>query len=106
MGSLWKYPVQIARKTNFKGWPLDKQQAPFIKAIATVEPKYLVPTENDSRNDFMLKFCSNSDSQLFQISNDESSEIDDKERLRRKKISKANKGNVPWNKGRKHSAGI
>ncbi|XP_073105089.1 uncharacterized protein [Elaeis guineensis] len=104
VGSLWKYPIQIARKTNFKGWSLDKQQTPLIKVDATVEPKYLVPTENDNRNDFMLKFCSNSDSQLFQISNDESSEIDDKERLRRMKISKANKGNVPWNKGRKHSA--
>ncbi|XP_038974761.1 uncharacterized protein LOC103697567 isoform X2 [Phoenix dactylifera] len=104
VGSLWKYPIQIARKTNFKGWSLDKKQAPLIKAVATVEPKYLVPTENDNRYDSMLKFCSNSDSQLFQISNDESSEIDDKERLRRMKISKANKGNVPWNKGRKHSA--
>ncbi|KAG1366998.1 hypothetical protein COCNU_13G007880 [Cocos nucifera] len=104
MGSLWKYPIKIARKTNFKGWSLDKQQAPPIKAVASVKPKFLVPTENDNRNDSMLKFCSNSDSQLFQISNDESSEIDDKERLRRIKISIANKGNVPWNKGRKHSA--
>ncbi|XP_039130382.1 uncharacterized protein LOC120266792 isoform X3 [Dioscorea cayenensis subsp. rotundata] len=29
---------------------------------------------------------------------------DDMERLRRRKISEANKGKVPWNKGRKHSA--
>ena len=30
---------------------------------------------------------------------------DDKERQRREKIGLANKGRVPWNKGRKHSAG-
>lgn len=30
---------------------------------------------------------------------------DDKERLRREKIGLANKGRVPWNRGRKHSAG-
>ncbi|KAJ6711834.1 NUMOD3 MOTIF FAMILY PROTEIN EXPRESSED [Salix purpurea] len=29
--------------------------------------------------------------------------LDDREKLRRKRISKANKGNTPWNKGRKHS---
>lgn len=31
--------------------------------------------------------------------------IDDKERQRREKIGLANKGRLPWNKGRKHSAG-
>ncbi|KAK3157369.1 hypothetical protein QOZ80_2AG0120510 [Eleusine coracana subsp. coracana] len=30
-------------------------------------------------------------------------ELDERERLRRLRISKANKGNTPWNKGRKHS---
>lgn len=30
---------------------------------------------------------------------------DDKERQRRRKIGLANKGRVPWNKGKKHSAG-
>ncbi|KAL9255713.1 hypothetical protein AKJ16_DCAP27395 [Drosera capensis] len=33
-----------------------------------------------------------------------SEEIDERERLRRMKISKANSGKLPWNKGRKHSA--
>ncbi|XP_045806865.1 uncharacterized protein LOC123899695 isoform X2 [Trifolium pratense] len=28
---------------------------------------------------------------------------DEREKLRRSRISKANKGNIPWNKGRKHS---
>ncbi|XP_062204930.1 uncharacterized protein LOC133906975 [Phragmites australis] len=30
-------------------------------------------------------------------------DLDERERLRRLRISKANKGNTPWNKGRKHS---
>lgn len=29
--------------------------------------------------------------------------VDEREKLRRSRISKANKGNTPWNKGRKHS---
>ncbi|XP_016168058.1 uncharacterized protein LOC107610524 [Arachis ipaensis] len=35
---------------------------------------------------------------------DDSEEIDEREKLRRMRISKANKGIAPWNKGRKHSA--
>ncbi|XP_061340911.1 uncharacterized protein LOC133287344 isoform X2 [Gastrolobium bilobum] len=37
-------------------------------------------------------------------SNEELQELDERETLRRMRISKANKGQTPWNKGRKHSA--
>jgi hypothetical protein len=36
---------------------------------------------------------------------DEQKQLDEAELLRRKRISNANAGKVPWNKGRKHSAG-
>lgn len=42
---------------------------------------------------------------LLLTSSGESVELDEKERLRRNRISKANKGNTPWNKGRRHSPG-
>ncbi|XP_073004922.1 uncharacterized protein [Typha latifolia] len=42
--------------------------------------------------------------QIHQSSADDTPKLDDREKLRRMKISKANKGKVPWNKGKKHSA--
>ncbi|XP_011072707.1 uncharacterized protein LOC105157889, partial [Sesamum indicum] len=38
-----------------------------------------------------------------QSSSEDSMEVDEREKLRRMRISKANKGNTPWNKGKKHS---
>ena len=37
---------------------------------------------------------------------EEQEDVDERERLRRMRISQVNKGNTPWNKGRKHSPGM
>lgn len=37
------------------------------------------------------------------LRHEEEDAVDERERLRRMRISQANKGNTPWNKGRKHS---
>ncbi|XP_007024787.2 PREDICTED: uncharacterized protein LOC18596322 [Theobroma cacao] len=76
-----------------------------IRAVATLEPKCSVPKE-DGRNTSQLgRDSSPSSTQLESLkSGDSDEEPDEREKLRRMRISKANKGNTPWNKGRKHSA--
>lgn len=80
----------------------------LIKAVATLEPK--CSTESNVRDDYnRLHLDSSSKSPQVvkhQSSNeDDSTELDKREKLRRMRISKANKGNTPWNKGRKHTPG-
>ncbi|KDP40621.1 hypothetical protein JCGZ_24620 [Jatropha curcas] len=76
-----------------------------IKAVATLEPKCLVKKEDGNRNNGNAQLDVNSDASIVQIksSDADSIELDEKERLRRMRISKANRGSTPWNKGRKHS---
>ncbi|XP_010934954.1 uncharacterized protein [Elaeis guineensis] len=93
-----------SRKLDCKGWSLQKHHIPFIKAVANVAPNCLVPSEDDHKCNSNLLFGSDSYSQGYQSSNDDSSEQDDREKLRRMRISRSNIGRVPWNKGRKHSA--
>ncbi|KAL9350521.1 hypothetical protein Peur_057776 [Populus x canadensis] len=78
-----------------------------IKAVATVEPKSLVRKGDGKRKTSLEneQLAANSDTMPAQVesSGEDSMALDDKENLRRKRISNANKGNTPWNKGRKHS---
>ncbi|KAJ7003356.1 hypothetical protein D5086_006503 [Populus alba] len=78
-----------------------------IKAVATVEPKSLVRKGDGKRKTSLEneQLAANSDTLPAQVesSGEDSMALDDKENLRRKRISNANKGNTPWNKGRKHS---
>lgn len=75
-----------------------------INAVATLETKGLVQNENGQKGYDVSQVGANSSLPTIQLVED-SNELDERERLRRMRISKANKGNTPWNKGRKHSAG-
>ncbi|KAL4625139.1 hypothetical protein ACB092_05G002700 [Castanea dentata] len=74
-----------------------------INAVATLETKGLVQNENGQKSYDVSQVGANSSLPTIQLVED-SNELDERERLRRMRISKANKGNTPWNKGRKHSA--
>jgi hypothetical protein len=78
-----------------------------INAVATLETKGLVQDENGRKGCDVSQVGANSSLPTNQLesSREDSEELDERERLRRMRISKANKGNTPWNKGRKHSAG-
>uniref|UniRef100_A0A2P2JM63 Nuclease associated modular domain-containing protein n=1 Tax=Rhizophora mucronata TaxID=61149 RepID=A0A2P2JM63_RHIMU len=77
-----------------------------ISAVATLEPKCL-PHKEDGNNIFqnpLLDVNSHFSPAWVESSNLDWADLDDGEKLRRGRISKGNKGNIPWNKGRKHSA--
>ncbi|KAK6796085.1 hypothetical protein RDI58_009540 [Solanum bulbocastanum] len=81
----------------------------MIRAVATLEKGPTKNTQtNDEQSNFagvrMGKYAASSTSVVVeQQSASEEGELNEREKLRRMRISKANKGNTPWNKGRKHS---
>ncbi|KAL1551818.1 hypothetical protein AAHA92_19614 [Salvia divinorum] len=82
----------------------------MIKAVGTLEIAS-VPCKNGGvkrlQNALMMDVDSVRSSftgiEPAQSSSEDSTDMDESERLRRMRISKANKGNTPWNKGKKHS---
>ncbi|XP_018434226.2 uncharacterized protein LOC108806544 isoform X1 [Raphanus sativus] len=76
----------------------------IITAVATVETKY-PPAQTEHQQSYSLSSSDDASkpSDGLNGSSDDGEEVDDRERLRRMRISKANRGNTPWNKGRKHS---
>ncbi|KAJ6715022.1 NUMOD3 MOTIF FAMILY PROTEIN EXPRESSED [Salix viminalis] len=94
--------IEFRRKIN--GFERSKL---WIKAIATFEPQSLVCKGDGKRKTSRENehLGANTDTLTTQVesSREDSMALDDREKLRRKRISKANKGNTPWNKGRKHS---
>lgn len=78
-----------------------------IKAVATLEPKRLALSEDATMYSKGSQVGPESSplTSTVKSSNEDTKELDEREILRRLRISKANKGNTPWNKGRKHSAG-
>nr|KJB70032.1 hypothetical protein B456_011G054500 [Gossypium raimondii] len=77
-----------------------------VKAVATLEPKCSVPKQGEHNNKSQLggDSCPSPTQPESWKTGDSDDELDEREKLRRMRISKANKGNTPWNKGRKHSA--
>lgn len=93
IGFGWKNHIQIAKRSTFGGLYIDKKDEHLIKSV---------PTADDEMCTTIWEY---GECQVSQFSHEEFPEIDDREKLRRMRISKANKGNVPWNKGRKHNQG-
>ncbi|KAK1358568.1 IENR2 domain-containing protein [Heracleum sosnowskyi] len=95
----FKIPTQ-KREFNVKvqSWGM------LVNAVATLEPKISVESDaHDDHRRMILDVDTGSQGVDHQSTSEEFTHVDDKEKLRRMRISKANKGNTPWNKGRKHS---
>ncbi|XP_022714553.1 uncharacterized protein LOC111274189, partial [Durio zibethinus] len=101
----WK-SSQLPRRVNFRVGHLESQGGKLqIRAVATLEPKCSVPKQDGHNKSVPGGDSSPSSAQIESLkSGDSDEEPDEREKLRRMRISKANKGNTPWNKGRKHSA--
>ncbi|XP_050380824.1 uncharacterized protein LOC126798045 [Argentina anserina] len=103
LSSSWK-SSERSKKTYFSlGNGKTLRSRLVIQAVATFEAKTLVHNENGHMSYDSSKLNKDLSPVQLESSSDDSSEMDEKEKLRRMRISKANKGNTPWNKGRKHS---
>ncbi|CAM8906644.1 unnamed protein product [Rhodiola kirilowii] len=96
LGCTWKFFGIPSRRCEIEFVDMRRGEL-IIKAIATLESRSSVPSQKGCKG---LGFEVN----RVQFSCEDSEELDEPEKLRRMRISKANKGNLPWNKGRKHSA--
>ncbi|PON78271.1 Nuclease associated modular domain [Trema orientale] len=107
LSSAWQF-LGITKNFNFN---LGRHEVPsgrlLIKAVATLEPKCKVNHDDKHTGQKNSRLGIDRSSPTVQTqtqsSGEDSGDLDEKERLRRMRISKANKGNTPWNKGRKHS---
>ncbi|KAK4790424.1 hypothetical protein SAY86_017728 [Trapa natans] len=86
--------------------PKTRQTKLEIKAVATLEQKKLALSDNGDiyQQNLQVGFHKSSSTTVANSSAEDSEDLSEREKLRRTRISKANKGNIPWNKGRKHSA--
>ncbi|XP_057979955.1 uncharacterized protein LOC131165851 [Malania oleifera] len=101
--SVWKSP----RRVNFDmGHPEMRWGEFLIKAVTTLDAKCSVQSKDGHLGCSYLTpgIASTPHEGQLHPSGEDSTELDEKEQLRRLRISKANRGNRAWNKGRKHSA--
>ncbi|KAJ4953393.1 hypothetical protein NE237_030225 [Protea cynaroides] len=103
LGSAWVVSIHFSRTLKFVPGYLHTQGAHLVKAVSTFEPKYLVDGKDGQMDVGNLHLGPHMKPHIS-LSPGGDELLDERERLRRMRISKANKGNVPWNKGRKHSA--
>ncbi|KAF5733465.1 hypothetical protein HS088_TW17G01009 [Tripterygium wilfordii] len=98
----WK-SFQFPRKVDFNE---GARRSKFsVKAVATLELTSSVRKADGDENTKSSNLVVDSSPVATgsESSGEDSVEMDERERLRRMRISKANKGNKPWNKGKKHS---
>ncbi|GMI91709.1 hypothetical protein like AT1G53800 [Hibiscus trionum] len=101
----WK-SSKLPKRVNFHVGQLENPSGILqIRAVATLEPKCSVPKEDVHKKSQLGGGSTPLSTRLESFKpGDSDEELDEREKLRRRRISKANKGNTPWNKGRKHSA--
>ncbi|KAK4781168.1 hypothetical protein SAY87_017274 [Trapa incisa] len=89
-------------------FPKTRLTALEIKAVATLEQKRLTLCDDGEiyQQNLQVGFHESSSTTVAKANSpaEDSEDLSEGEKLRRTRISKANKGNTPWNKGRKHSA--
>lgn len=90
LASGWKsFQVPKMGKNCNLGNNKARRGALVIRAVATLEPKSSFQSDGEQDGS----------------GSEDSEEVSERERLRRMRISRANKGLTPWNKGKKHSPG-
>lgn len=79
-----------------------RRRFPFlIKAVATAAT--IVEQPPKFKNNHLEEPLNPHPIMFYHDDDDDERPLDESEKLRRLRISKANKGKTPWNKGRKHS---
>jgi hypothetical protein len=99
LSSRWKTGLQLSSRGASKSRHLIMLGSIVIKAVAMISPvKNALPVLEENVN-----IDSGVQSGLDRIYVDDMKEMPSKKDEWRLRISKANKGKVPWNKGRRHS---
>ncbi|KAK7244027.1 hypothetical protein RIF29_38844 [Crotalaria pallida] len=102
----WK-PLDKLEKLGFNVGGIDfgRRRSPIEAIATTLEPKSLIAKKDECLGSKELELCQSPDPPkgLRESSNEASEDVGEREWFRRMRISKANKGQIAWNKGRKHS---